>query len=272
MQKFLVAVIAAISVCVLAGPVQAEKPARLQKESKFKDADCRKPTWENLSLVMLDATLSHEEVTVDKFAPDGGIDEIMGGSLYCEDLVARFTPKKFEEIESRFDLRKACEKAKKAAKKRLEEYRENRCFVAYRHDKLGKYDFSSNSFPIKDLDKKGTSVPVSGKLKEIDFDWPSPSFNTTWIMAPFRLTVPQVIEKLPMKADKAESFASDNDRVFVKYKFTLNGDYEMERTGINNGIYKIEAWMYESGDMENLLAKDRNFDAIGFSSNPADNT
>jgi len=46
----------------------------------------------------------------------------------------------------------------------------------------------------------------------------------------------------------------------------------MQRSGISNGNYKVEAWMYKSEEMENLLAKDRSFDALGFTSNSADDT
>ena len=275
MRKVFGAVFTVIVAMVLAVNVNAEDAAekrleKLKKESKFKDCDCHEPTWERLTLVMLDANVKYEETTVDSFACGGGMEESMGKKFYCDKLVARFTPQEHGNVESRFDLRDACEKAKKVAKKRLEEYRNNRCFVVTRHDKLGKYDFSRKAFPIKDLNARGVPFEVPKKYEKLDTNWPSAMFDASWCMNSFRLTVPQVIEELEMSPDKAEKFAANNDKVFVKYKFTLNGDYEMQRTGINNGIYEVEAWMYESEDMENLLAKDRNFDSFGFTSNPVE--
>ena len=277
MRKLCVAIFATFVAVMLSAPVQAESTPIHKRDSdrgqsKFKNSTCHAPTWERLTLVMLDANMKHEETSVDSFTCEGGEDDTIGRKFFCDNLVARFAPEKYKKVESRFDLKDACEEAKKIAKKRLEAYNDSRCFVVTRHDKIGKYNFSKKAFPVEDLNARGVPVEVPERYEELDINWPSNQFNVSWYMSSFRLTVPQVIDKIKMKPEKAEKFAANNDKVFVKYELTLNGDYEMQRSGISNGNYKVEAWMYESEEMENLLAKDRSFDALGFTSNSADDT
>ncbi len=233
------------------------------------ESACHRLTWENYSLAMLSGLLKKGEITLDDFAVDGSRGNCLyGAQLCCKRLVARFMPEKYKEIDTRFELRRACQKAKKIARRRIKEFRKNPCFVLHLPVKLGNYDFERHEFPLEfPLRYTCDLTEIPEKYEKLDVEWPygvgkGMDYYKTgnyewWCAGSVSISFPKVMEKIWMDTEEAEKFAASRDKVYVKYEFILAPDYQGEpvvprREGGVNPDCKV--WVYESEKMENLLA------------------
>lgn len=236
--------------------------------------DGHEPNWENLSIGMLSLILDQEENSLEDFTIDGGKKQSLRGrkGFTCNNLVARFLPDEYPKINSRFELRRACEKAKEVARQKIEWFRENPRFIVSHYTEIGDYDFEKKRFPIKKKYREGRGVNIPEKYKKLEADWPtaygSGAYNfaehEAWCLGQFWLKHPHPIESFYMEPEEAEEFEKRHGKVFVRYEFSLKAPRSGAIT-LSQSDKITRMWLYESEKMENLLAirfPDRNWGRI----------
>lgn len=232
------------------------------------DCTCRKPTWENLTVANLAEVLADPDATIDMFTMDHVQKTIIpyGDTYTCTSLVARFMPEKFNSIKTQFELRRACQGAKKIAKRKVEEFNKCPCFRYSRKVMLNDYIFKAKKFELgvtpgwgkskhahidarlrnrpekyKRLNVESKSITgLGGATVMLDDGWDN------WCSA--YVGVPSNIEHIYMGMEEAEAFAKAHDTVYVEYKF--------ETFNARNSYSDPRAWerVYVSPKKEKVLA------------------